>query len=140
MAKANYMEERLNMRLRKVLPIIQEGMMERTTYFGVGAQKNPMDAWVYQEIIHGMKPDVIIEIGTAYGGGTLYLAHLCDLLGNGRIIGLDISHKDVPDVVKNHPRVSLVEGDACRNFEQIKKMISKDDRVLVIEDSSHTYD
>jgi cephalosporin hydroxylase len=140
MAKTNYMEERLDMRLRKVLPIIQEGIMEKATYFGVGSQKNPMDAWVYQEIIHETRPDVIIEIGTAYGGGTLFLAHLCDLLGKGRIIGLDLSHENVPEVVKTHPRISLVEGDACQNFECIQKMISKDDRVLIIEDSSHTYD
>jgi hypothetical protein len=33
------MEKNLNMHLRKVLPIIHEGMMERTTYFGIGAQK-----------------------------------------------------------------------------------------------------
>jgi cephalosporin hydroxylase len=46
-------------------------------------------------MLHGTRPDVIIEIGTAYGGGTLFLAHLCDLLGKGRIIGLDFSHKNV---------------------------------------------
>lgn len=39
MAKTKYMEKNLNMHLRKVLPIIHEGMMERTTYFGIGAQK-----------------------------------------------------------------------------------------------------
>lgn len=42
MAKTKYMEKNLNMHLRKVLPIIHEGMMERTTYFGIGAQKNPL--------------------------------------------------------------------------------------------------
>lgn len=51
MAKTKYMEKNLNMHLRKVLPIIHEGMMERTTYFGIGAQKNPLDAWTYQEIL-----------------------------------------------------------------------------------------
>ena len=140
MAKTKYMEKNLNMHLRKVLPIIHEGMMERTTYFGIGAQKNPLDAWTYQEILYETRPDVIIEIGTAFGGGTLMLAHLCDLLGKGRIIGLDISHKNVPDIVKQHPRISLLEGDACHNFEHVEKMISKDDRILIIEDSSHTYD
>ena len=68
MAKTKYMEKNLNMHLRKVLPIIHEGMMERTTYFGIGAQKNPLDAWTYQEILYETRPDVIIEIGTAFGG------------------------------------------------------------------------
>jgi len=136
----NDMEELLDMPLRHVLSIIQESIINRATYFGAGAQKNPMDAWVYQEIIYETMPDVIIEIGTAYGGGTLYLAHLCDLLGKGRIIGLDLSHQNVPEDVKKHPRISFVEGDACQNFEYVAKMISNDDRVLIIEDSSHTYD
>ncbi|MHB8139505.1 MAG: CmcI family methyltransferase [Smithellaceae bacterium] len=137
---ANYMEELLDMPLRDVLSIIQEGIINKATYFGVGAQKSPMDAWVYQEILYETLPDVIIEIGTAHGGGALFLAHLCDLLGEGRIIGLDLSHKNVPESVKTHPRISLVEGDACQQFEYVEKMILKDERVLIIEDSSHTYD
>jgi len=137
---ANYMEELLDMPLRDVLSIVQESIITKTTYFGIGAQKSPMDAWVYQEIVYETLPDVIIEIGTAHGGGTLFLAHLCDLLGKGRVIGLDISHQNVPDTVRKHPRISLVEGDACQNFEYVEKMISKDERVLVIEDSSHTYE
>ena len=137
---ANYMEELLDMPLRDVLSIVQESIITKTTYFGIGAQKSPMDAWVYQEIVYETLPDVIIEIGTARGGGTLFLAHLCDLLGKGRVIGLDISHQNVPDTVRKHPRISLVEGDACQNFEYVEKMISKDERVLVIEDSSHTYE
>jgi len=137
---ANYMEELLDMPLRDVLSIVQESIITKTTYFGIGAQKSPMDAWVYQEIVYETLPDVIIEIGTAHGGGTLFLAHLCDLLGKGRVIGLDISHQNVPDTVRKHPRISLVEGDACQNFKYVEKMISKDERVLVIEDSSHTYE
>jgi cephalosporin hydroxylase len=137
---ANYMEKLLDMPLRNVLSIIQESIINKATYFGISAQKSPLDAWVYQEIIHETSPDVIIEIGTAYGGGTLFLAHLCDVLGKGRIIGLDVSHQNVPEAVKKHPRISFVEGDACQNFRYVEKMISKDDKVLIIEDSSHTYE
>ena len=61
------MEENLNMPLRKVLPVIQERIMNRTTYFGIKTLKSPMDYWVYQEIIFETKPDVIIEIGNKNG-------------------------------------------------------------------------
>jgi cephalosporin hydroxylase len=135
-----YMEENLRMPLGKVLPIIQDGIMNQTTYFGVKTLKSPIDAWIYQEIIFETKPDVIVEIGNANGGGTLFLAHLCDLVGQGRIIGLDLSHKTVPEQVKTHPRITFIEGDACQNFEHVERLISKDDKVIVIEDSSHTYD
>lgn len=137
---ADYMEENLDMPLGRILPIIQDGIMERTTYFGVKTLKSPIDAWIYQEIVFETKPDVIVEIGNAHGGGALLLAHLCDMIGKGRIIGLDLSHKTVPESVKAHPRITFIEGDACQNFENVEHLISDDERVLVIEDSAHTFD
>lgn len=137
---ANYMEDKLGTPLGMILPIIQEGIMSRSTYFGVKTLKSPIDAWVYQEIIFETKPDVIVEIGNAYGGSALLLAHLCDIMGSGRIIGLDLSHKTVPESVTAHPRITFIEGDACQSFEHVERLISKDERVLVIEDSSHTFD
>lgn len=136
----DYMENSLDVSLDKILPIIHEGISKRTTYCGVQTLKCPMDAWVYQELIFETRPNVIVEIGNKYGGSALFLAHLCDTIGAGRIIGLDISHKNVPNHVKNHPRITLIEGDACKSFEQVEKLISEEDKVLVIEDSSHTYD
>ena len=137
---AYYMEENLDMPLREVLEIMQERIMNRTSYFGVKTLKSPLDHWVYWELIHETQPDVIVEIGNASGGSTLSLAHLCDLLGKGRVIGIDISHATVPQQVKNHPRITLIEGDACGCFPAVAGLISAADRVLVIEDSSHTYE
>jgi cephalosporin hydroxylase len=134
------LEENLELPLKEVLPIIQHRIMTQTTYFGVKALKSPIDYWVYQEIIFETKPDVIVEIGNAYGGGTLALAHFCDLLGRGRVVGVDISHAAVPAVVKSHPRITLVEGDACESIDAIERLVSDHDSILVIEDSSHTYE
>ena len=137
---ADYMEENLSVPLHKILPIIQKGIMEQTTYFGVKTLKSPIDAWIYQEIIFETQPDVIVEIGNANGGSALLFAHLCDIIGKGRVIGLDLSHKTVPKTVTNHQRITFIEGDACQNFEYVQSQILKDERVLVIEDSAHTYD
>ena len=137
---AGHIEEHLDTTLREVIPIVQDEVTQRTTWFGVRALKNPLDAWVYQEILHETRPDVVVEIGTMFGGSTLYLAHLLDLMDHGRIISMDLSHAQVPDVVKRHPRITFVEGDAFANFAAVEKIIGKEERVLVIEDSSHTCD
>ncbi|MGQ0552441.1 MAG: CmcI family methyltransferase [Planctomycetota bacterium] len=134
------MEDSLRMPLRKVLDVMQQRILGRTSYFGVQTLKNPLDFWVYQELIHKHRPDVIVEIGNRFGGSTLALAHLCDLLGHGRIIGVDISHANIPPVVRAHPRVTLFEGDACGTFSKVAALIQPEERVLVIEDSSHTYE
>lgn len=136
----SYMEESLDMPLAAVLQKIQERIMTGTTYFGVPTLQSPTDFWVYQEIIHRTKPDVVIEIGNFCGGSTLALAHVLDAMGHGRVIGLDIDHGRVPELVTSHPRIMLIEGDACQSFEQVRTLVPPGKRVLVIEDSSHTYD
>lgn len=135
-----FMEDSLDLPLRDILPLIQDRIMNQTTYFGVKAWKSPLDSWIYQEMIFETKPDVIVEIGNAFGGGTLALAHLCDLLGKGKVIGVDLTQAEIPERVKRHPRITFIEGDACRCFEKVAKLIPADARVLVIEDSSHTYE
>lgn len=134
------METCLKRPLKDILPVMQDRIMTGTSYFGVQALKNPLDAWVYQEIIWEQKPDFIVEIGNAYGGSTLMLAHLCDLMGQGQIIGIDLSHVHIPEQVTNHPRVTLIEGDATLVFPQVRTLIPDQAKVLIIEDSAHTFD
>lgn len=134
-----YMEEMLDVPLRRVLSLMQQRILTETRWFGVQAFKNPLDFWIYQELMFELRPDVIIEIGNRAGGGTLALAHVCDLLGHGSVIGVDLSHADISAAVKNHPRISLIEGDACAVFRKVSQLVSQNDHVLIIEDSSHTY-
>ena len=134
------LETSLDWPLGKVLPYLQHKIVEQSTYFGVPTLKSPLDFWVYQELIFAHRPDVIVELGCRYGGSALALAHLCDSLGHGRIISLDISLSDVAAATRAHSRVTLIEGDACANFAQVRQLIGSDEKVLVIEDSSHTFE
>ena len=51
---------------------------QNTFWLGISIAKCPLDLHIYQEIIFELKPNVIIECGTAYGGSALYLAFICD--------------------------------------------------------------
>jgi cephalosporin hydroxylase len=135
-----YLEESLGLTLKQLIPVIQHRIMNESTYFGVKTLKSPTDFWVYQEIIYETRPDVIIEIGNYCGGSTLALAHLCDCLGHGRVIGVDLSHANVPETVRSHARITLIEGDAGISFDRVASLIEPEDKVLIIEDSSHTYE
>ncbi len=48
---ADHMEDNLDTPLGKILPMIQDGIIHRTTYFGVRTLKSPMDAWVYPGLL-----------------------------------------------------------------------------------------
>lgn len=134
-----FLEDAIHRPIASLLDQMQNAIVTRTTYFGVPAFKNPLDAWIYQEIITAARPDVIIEIGNRFGGGTLYLAHLCDLLGHGRVIGVDVRHADIAPAVRAHPRVDLLEGDAIERFADVRDRCAGAQDVLVIDDSAHTY-
>lgn len=136
----NYMENSLDLPLRDVLQIMQDRKMSQSTYFGIKTLKSPIDFWIYQEIFFETKPDFIIEVGNFFGGNALALAHMCDCLGRGQVIGLDLSHNNVPEIVKQHPRITLIAGDACKSFESVKALIEETNSVMVIEDSSHTFE
>jgi cephalosporin hydroxylase len=134
------MEEHLQLPMSVILEHMQQRILEKSSYFGIKTLQSPLDFWVYQELMFATKPDVLIEIGNFRGGSTLALAHLFDAMGHGRIIGLDIDHSAVPEQVTAHPRITLIEGDACRAVEQVKALVAPDERAMVIEDSSHTFD
>jgi cephalosporin hydroxylase len=134
------MEDNLDLPVRDVLRMMQARIMTGTRYFGIETLKCPTDFWVYQEILVETRPDVVVEIGNNRGGSTLALAHLCDHLGKGKVIGCDISHANVDSMVRAHPRIQLVEGDACGSFDKVAKLIAPGSHVLVIEDSAHTYE
>jgi len=134
------MEDCLGLPLKEVLGIMQARILNQSTYFGIRALKSPIDFWIYQEILFETRPDFVIEIGNCCGGGTLALAHLCDCLGKGEVVALDISHEAVPDTVRRHPRIHLIEGDARQSFPQVRALIPEAADVLIIEDSSHTFE
>ncbi len=114
-----------------------ERTWNNTYWLGKRILKCPLDLWIYQEIIFEQKPDVIIECGTSYGGSAFFLAKMCDIVENGRVLTIDIvEEKDRP----MHDRIKYFKGSSISNeiVEQIKKEVKQGDKVLVILDSDHS--
>jgi len=114
-------------------------LFKTTSWFGVLAHKCPLDLWIYQEIIVRTRPDIIIETGVLAGGSTLYLANLCDLIGHGEVVAVDITFERLSPEVRTHPRITLFEGSSTDPLitEQIAR-ICKGRRTMVILDSDHS--
>lgn len=115
-------------------------MTWRNTWFlGHAVLKCPLDLWLYQEILHAVRPAAIVETGTAFGGSALYFASLCDLLGAGRVVTVDV---DPRPGRPRHPRITYVEGSSAAPdvVAQVGAAIGGDAPVLVVLDSDHRRD
>lgn len=117
----------------------QGGTWRNTYWLGVPIMKCPLDLWLYQEMIYEVRPDVIIECGTAFGASALYLASICELVGNGTVITVDI---DVRPNRPDHARIVYITGSSTdpTSVEKIKEHIRPDSSVMVILDSDHSKD
>jgi cephalosporin hydroxylase len=101
-----------------------------TIWFGKRALKCPLDLWIYQEILYSTRPDLIIETGTSAGGSALFLASICDLLDNGRVVSIDIRKQKRP----KHKRITYLNGSSL----SVDVKTEKQGRVMVILDSDHS--
>ena len=110
-----------------------------TYWLGVRTQKCPLDLWVYQEILNETRPDLILETGTAHGGSALYLASVCDLLGRGEVVTVDISPVEGRP---QHDRITYLTGSSTADevVGEVERLATDHERVLVILDSDHSRD
>jgi cephalosporin hydroxylase len=108
---------------------------QRTLWLGTPVYKCPLDLWIYQELLVELRPDLILETGTARGGSALYLAGICDLLGSGRVVTVDIVAAERPQ----HPRITYVRGSSTDReiVAQLARAAESASTVLVVLDSDH---
>lgn len=105
----------------------------------------PQDIVAMQEIIWEVKPDLIIETGIAHGGSLIFYASMLELLGKGKVLGIDIDirkhNKKEIEKHKMFKRIKMIEGSSTdeKVIKEIKKIIKKHKKVLVCLDSLHTH-
>ncbi len=113
-------------------------------WLGVPIIQTPEDMILMQELIFKIQPDFIIETGVAHGGSLIYYASLLELLGKGKVIGVDIEIRGHNRrVIEVHPmckRIELLEGSSVSDetIEKITKIVPKNSKVIVCLDSNHT--
>lgn len=80
---------------------------EQTTWLGHKVPRPPTDLVAYQEIIHKVRPDWVIEVGAGRGGRSLFLASICDLVGHGQVLSIATNDNDHRP---EHPRITYLKG------------------------------
>jgi cephalosporin hydroxylase len=116
----------------------------KNSFLGIRTLQNPLDVWITFEIIHKVKPDVIVETGTLQGGSAaLWAMFLEQVNPEGRVITIDIENES-PKARKlpiSRRRVDFLIGSstAPEIVEEVRRRVAGK-RVLVILDSAHYMD
>ena len=114
------------------------------TWLGRPIIQLPEDIIRIQEVIYQLQPDLIIETGIARGGSLIFYASLLELLGKGRVVGVDIEIRPENRLaIEAHPlssRITMIEGSSTDSkvHAQVTSYVTPKDQVLVILDSNHT--
>jgi cephalosporin hydroxylase len=88
-------------------------------------------------LIHRVRPDLILEIGTNNGGGALYMADILDNIGWGDVHTVDVVDMVTSTLVKDHPRIKRFLG-GYQEYTLPEEFVGK--TVIVIDDGSHIYE
>jgi cephalosporin hydroxylase len=114
------------------------------TWLGRPVIQLPEDLVRTQEVIWRTRPDVIVETGVAHGGSLIFYASLFELMGRGRVVGVDIEVRPSNRAaIAAHPmahRIALVEGSSidAATVARVRETIPPGSRVMVLLDSNHS--
>ncbi len=114
------------------------------TWLGRPIIQLPEDLLRLQEVIFSVQPDVIIETGVAHGGSLVFYASLCQAMGKGRVVGVDIEIRPQNrQAIEAHPLASfitLIEGSSIdhETVAAVRANVAPDQTVIVFLDSCHT--
>lgn len=102
-----------------------------TTWLGRRVQNSAADLIAYQQLLVRLRPDWIIETGAGNGGRAGFLASVCDLVGNGRVVSID---SRPPDDDVDHPRIERVVGYPHHDdvVEQVRDIVGDAPNALVV--------
>ena len=113
----------------------------RTRFLGVPVLKHVADLWSYQELIHELRPSLIVEMGTEAGGGALYFAEVVKAARlDWVVLSVDVDHGQTDERVRSHPRIELLTARSVdpaveQRIAQIRTLLRGP--MLVSLDSDH---
>ena len=115
-------------------------------WLGLPIIQTPDDIVAMQEIIWETRPQVVIETGFARGGSAILYSSILELIGEGRVITVDIDFREHNRrAVEEHPfggRVDFVEGSSTApdTMDHVRALVPDGARVMVVLDSNHTHE
>jgi cephalosporin hydroxylase len=119
-------------------------VMYEPTWLGRPIIQFPSDVVAIQELLWKIQPDVVIETGIAHGGSLVLSASILQLMGKGKVIGVDIEIRPQNrEAIEAHPlshRIEMIEGSSIAEgtVEAVRQAVGDAKTVIVFLDSNHS--
>ncbi len=107
---------------------------DNRTWCGYRFRKFPGDGIAMQELLCRVRPQVLVELGTQYGGSTLFFSSFAAQAGIEAIVTADIVELERPNI----PIATFLTGDDTSEevFSRVKELVG-DRTCSVVIDSDH---
>ena len=120
-------------------------VMYRPTWLGIPIIQYPDDIVMMQELVWTVKPDLIIETGVAHGGSAVFHASMLELIGEGRVLGIDVdirAHNRA--AIESHPLSKRIDLLQCSSIDpaavaQASAAARLAKKTMVVLDAKHSY-
>lgn len=133
-----------NLTLDWILKSAEREYTYHFTWMGRPIIQFPQDMIAMQELMWKIRPDLVVETGIAHGGSLVYYASLCEMMGHGEVLGIDIDIREHNRTeIETHPmfkRIRMIEGSSIDDTiaDEVRKS-ARDKRILLVLDSNHTH-
>ena len=144
--KSLYKDKKLNFYSNKVFNLADKHHFHYLqSWNGEAIIQTPDDIIAFQEILFKTKPEVIIEIGVAWGGSLLFYETLSKSIPIKKIIGIDIFIpkdliKRVKKKSKNSKKITFLQGSSLdiNLVKKVRKLTKNYKSFFIHLDSNHT--
>ena len=107
--------------------LYKTGAWVHTKWRGVTSHKFPTDMWNYQEILHKLQPVLVLELGTRFGGTTLFFSDVMKRVHGTsgqpyRILTVDIDRSSIDDQVFSEPHVEILSAPSASHRMQARTL------------------
>lgn len=118
--------------------------MYEPNLFGMRVIQVPNDLVAMQELVWRVRPGAIVELGIAHGGSLVMYAGLCELMGQGKVLGIDIEirpeNRSKVEAHEFSERIELLEQSSLDQgaYERASEFCKNTGENIIILDSNHS--
>ncbi len=108
---------------------------DRESWCGTPLTKLPSDCLAIQKLLFRCRPQVVVELGSQYGGSAAFIASFAPQAGIEAIVSVDIAELPHPAV----PIATFITGDSSSRevFDQVNALVAGRTCSVIVDSNHH---